>query len=149
MNLVTYRPRRFWDPIRDFGAIEREFDRLFANGKGEDKCACNWAPATDFGETESAYTVSVDLPGVTKEDISISVHDNVLTLKGERKSETEESNDGNYRVERWRGAFERTFRLPKDVKQDDIQARYENGVLHVTVPKAEEAKPKLIEVSVN
>jgi HSP20 family protein len=103
-------------------------------------------PAMDVGENEKEYLVRVEIPGMEKEDISIEFENNILTLTGEKKEETEKKEERFYRVERRYGAFTRSLRF-KDVDTDHIGASYENGVLTVTVPKTVKAPPKKIEIA--
>jgi HSP20 family protein len=107
-----------------------------------------WCPSVDVAETQDAYEVKAEIPGILKEDIHISLEDHVLTLKGEKKQENETKNKNVHTVERVYGKFERSFRLPEGVKSEGIKAKYDNGVLTVDIPKAEEAKPKEIAVTV-
>jgi HSP20 family protein len=105
-----------------------------------------WAPPVDIMEVNNHYELSADLPGLKKEDIKVEIHDNVLTLRGEKKIE-EDKKDKNYRLnERYYGEFIRTFTLPENVEKDGIEAEFKDGVLKLTIPKAEKAKPKQIEV---
>jgi HSP20 family protein len=105
-----------------------------------------WAPRMDIEETEDSYLVRADLPGIDKKDLKVSLNDNVLTIKGERKHENEEKSKNVFRMERTYGNFQRTCTLPAKVKSNDIKADYKDGVLTVTLPKADEVKPKLIEI---
>lgn len=105
-----------------------------------------WSPRVDVRETKDAYEVLADLPGLDKKDINISLHDNVLTVKGERKSEDKKEDENQHYYERAYGSFSRSFRLPEKVQDKDIKAEYKDGVLRITLVKAEEAKPRLIEI---
>lgn len=105
-----------------------------------------WMPPVDIRETDDAYLVTAELPGVNKEDVDITVENNVLSLRGERKWQNEAKDESYHRIERTYGRFNRTFTLPRSVRPDDVQARYENGVLHLTIPKAEEARPRRIAI---
>lgn len=106
-----------------------------------------WAPAVNEKEDEKAYYVEVDLPGVKKEDINVEIKDNVVTISGERKFKKEESDKGYTRTESFFGKFERSFTLPSDVDADKIEAKVEDGVLKLTIPKVEEKEnTKKIEV---
>jgi len=122
--------------FEDFGRFPVDFE--------EDSVA--WAPRIDVKETKDAYEVMADLPGLKKEDIEISLHENVLTLKGERKHEEKKEGENEYFVERNHGSFCRSFQIPSKVKTEEINANYKNGVLHLTLPKAEEAKPREIQI---
>jgi HSP20 family protein len=107
-----------------------------------------WTPAVDVAEHEDAYQVKVELPGVSKDDVKITMQDNILTIRGEKKQEKESKNSNYHRVERSYGSFQRSFTLPTSVKHDKIEASYNDGILTIALPKAEEAKPKQIEVKV-
>ena len=149
MSLVRWKDRGElspWAPLRD---IEGQFNRLFGElARDYDLSDRGWAPAIDLKEDEQEYTLEADLPGMKKEEIDITVVDNVITLKGERKHETETKEKGYHRVERRYGSFERTFELPGGFDANKINAHFDNGVLKVTLPKREETKPKQIEVKV-
>ncbi len=117
-----------------------DWDRMMAYDERE------FAPLTDVAETDEAYTVSIDLPGLKKEDIKIEVTDNVLNVSGERKNESQFSDGQIHRLERSYGSFKRSFALPKAVSADDIEAHYENGVLNVKLPKSKIAQSRKIEI---
>ncbi len=106
-----------------------------------------WAPRVDVKENANEIVVKADIPGVDKKDISIQVENNILTLRGERKSEVEEKDANVYRAERLYGAFQRTFTLSSRIKSDGIRADYLDGVLTISLPKVEEVKPRQIEIS--
>ena len=150
MSLVRWKDRGElspWAPLRD---IEGQFNRLLGElARDYDLFDTGWAPAIDLKEDEHVYTLEADLPGMKKEEIDIRVVDNVITLKGDRKHETETKEQGYHRVERRYGSFERTFELPGGFDANKIDAHFDNGVLKVTLPKREESKPKQIEVKVN
>jgi HSP20 family protein len=116
--------------------------------QGDETFSSYWTPAVDIAEQENEYLVKMELPGVNKEDVKISLESNILTIRGEKKQEKEEKNKSLHRVERSYGSFQRSFTLPTSVKNDKIDAFFEDGVLSVTLPKMEEAKPKQIEVKV-
>jgi HSP20 family protein len=103
----------------------------------------------DIAEHDDAYTVKMELPGVNKDEVKITLESNILTIRGEKKQEKETKKENYHRIERSYGSFERSFTLPTSVKSDKIDAAYNNGVLQITLPKVEEAKPKQIEVKVN
>jgi HSP20 family protein len=105
-----------------------------------------WAPALDISERKDAYLVTVEVPGVEPEDLDITMEDGLLTIKGERQFTSESSEQQFHRVERRYGAFRRSITLPAQVQADHIEATFDNGVLQIVVPKAEEAKPKRIQV---
>jgi HSP20 family protein len=120
--------------------VNRLADSLWSGGQE------SWVPAVDVFDTRDAVVLKAELPGMKVDDIEIEVDDNVLTLKGERAFEEKVDEERYYRVERRYGAFQRSLALPQGVKADEIQASYDDGVLQVTVPKAEAARPKRIEV---
>jgi len=143
-----------WDPFQDLISLQERMNRLFeqtldrSRGEREGMVAATWAPAVDIYETPDSIVLQAELPGLSKEDIDIQVRDNVLTLKGERRSE-KEVKEGNYlRVERAYGGFQRAFTLPAAVQADKIRAVFKDGVLDVSIPKVEEAKPKQIKIDV-
>ncbi len=153
MALVRFKPEReisAWTPFRDLVNMQREvghlFDSLFADVDGRGNFVASWSPRADVIENNEAYVIKAELPGVNKNDVKITLHENVLTIKGEKKQEKEENGKNFHRVERSYGSFERSFTLPAEVKNDKIDAAYKDGILTITLPKAEEAKPKEIEV---
>jgi len=129
--------------------VGRVFDSLFTDIDGDGNIVTQWIPRADVSERGDAYVIKAELPGVSKDDVKITLDENVLTVKGEKKQEKEEKDRNYHRVERSYGSFERSFRLPTSVKSDKIDAMYKDGVLTITLPKAEEAKPKEIEVKVS
>jgi HSP20 family protein len=139
-----------WDPTREIDSLQSEFNRLFdsflGNGGRTDVRARRWVPAMDLVETEDSLVLKADLPGLTKEDVSIEVKDDVLTVAGERKAEHEEKADGYYRVERAFGSFSRSLTLPHGIDADSINADFTDGVLEVRIPKPEERKPRRISI---
>jgi len=133
--------------------LRDELDRLFESPFGElsrtSRLMNGWSPAVDLYEDKNNFIVKVELPGMKREDIEVSLHDGALTISGERKSE-EKFDDANlHRTERYFGRFQRSLLLPKAVQADKVAAQYRDGVLSITLPKSEEAKPKQIEVNVN
>jgi HSP20 family protein len=155
MTLIRWNPTRDLDRWpSDFFGIQRDINRMFDNfmrgGVQADESldASYWTPAVDIAEQESAYEVKMELPGVNKEDVTISLESNILTIKGEKKQEKEEKSKNLHRVERSYGSFQRSFTLPTSVKGEKIDAVFNDGVLSITLPKVEEAKPKQIEVRV-
>jgi HSP20 family protein len=150
-----------WNPGRDLATfpsdvlnmqreINRMFDSFFRGGTQDDGTLFPsvWTPAVDIAEHENEYLVKVELPGVSKDDVKITMQENILTIRGEKKQEKETKESNLHRVERSYGSFQRSFTLPTTVKSDKIEASYKDGILSVTLPKAEEAKPKQIEVKV-
>ena len=137
-----------WEPFRELGTLQSEMSRLM-NGmlEGNGRQSQNWVPALDVWETPTEVVYGFDLPGIREEQISIEVKDETLTISADREKTEETSENGFYRFERRYGTFARAVGLPQGVDQDNISARYENGVLEVRVPKPEEQKPKKIELS--
>ena len=155
MTLIRWNPAHEMDRVpADFFGIQREINRVYDNfirgGMQADEAFQNsyWTPAVDIAELENEYVVKMELAGVNKDDVKISLESNILTIKGEKKQEKEERNRNVHRVERSYGSFQRSFTLPTTVKSDKIDAVFREGVLSIALPKAEEAKPKQIEVKV-
>ncbi len=143
-----------WTPFRHLSTLRDEIDRLFetpldAFTNESQQFLSGWMPTVDLYEDRDQLVVKAELPGMRKEDIDISLHGDVLTLSGERKEEKTTGEAQTYRAERFLGKFQRTFTLPSTVDTNKVQASYKDGILTVTLPKAEEAKPKQIEVRVN
>jgi HSP20 family protein len=134
-----------WDPFQDLLAIQDEMNRFFGRAR-RGQAGRVWAPALDISERKDAYVVSVEVPGVKPEDLDITLEDGLLTIQGERQFASESSEEQFHRVERRYGSFRRSITLPSQVQADAIEASFDNGVLEVLVPKAEEAKPKKITV---
>lgn len=140
-------------PFRDLNVLRTQLDELFDHGcsslfDGADsgETIANWAPAMDVIETGDSVVLRAELPGLTDEDVEISVEDNTLSLKGEKKSHYEDQEGSYRRVESRYGSFYRSFSLPNSVDQDKIDAQFAHGVLEITLPKVEKAKPKKIAV---
>ncbi len=132
--------------VSPFDVFNQAFNQFLRTEGDTQESTRAWAPAVDILETPEAYEVKAELPGIPKEDVHISVENNILTLKGERKFEKDESKENYHRIERTYGAFARSFNLPTRVDHDRVQAKFDNGVLTISVPKAAEAKPKRIEI---
>jgi HSP20 family protein len=124
----------FWSPFRRFPLATLE--------------SPGWVPAVDLEETDGAYHLKAEMPGMKKEDVRISIVDNILTVSGEKKSETRTDKKKVHRLERNYGAFQRSFSLPARIQADRVEASFKEGVLEITVPKSEEAKPKEVEIKV-
>ncbi|HEY1329991.1 MAG TPA: Hsp20/alpha crystallin family protein [Actinomycetota bacterium] len=138
-----------WDPFRDLMSIQSELNRLFGrtySGEEPGSTAGAWMPAIDIYETKDRYVVTAELPGIEPEQVEVSVEDSTLTIRGERRFATEVAEENFHRVERRHGAFARTLALPATADTDRIEAAFDKGVLTIQVPKAEEAKPKKIEI---
>jgi HSP20 family protein len=140
-----------WEPFRGTATLQQQVNRLFGNvleRAGEESNLTTWAPAVDIYETEHELVVKADLPEVEAKDLDIRVENNLLTIRGERKFEKKVNEDNYLRVERAYGSFSRSFSLANTVNSEAIKADYQNGVLTLTIPKREEAKPKQIKVNV-
>jgi HSP20 family protein len=142
---------RWEQPFRGAANLQEQINRVFGDlvGRtGEESNLTPWAPAVDIFETENELVVKADLPDVNPQDLDIRVENNVLTIRGERKFENEVNEDNYLRIERSYGSFSRSFSLASSVNADAINADYQNGVLTLSIPKREEAKPKQIKVNV-
>jgi HSP20 family protein len=140
-----------WEPFRSVTTLQDQINRLFNDAferKGEESSLSAWAPAVDIYETEQELVVKADLPDVDPKDLDIRVENNLLTIRGDRKFEKKVSEENYLRVERSYGSFARSFTLANTVNSEAIKADYQNGVLTLTIPKREEAKPKQIKVNV-
>ena len=138
-SILTGRPS-----LVRFTSLNDELTRLFGSQVYE-----SWTPAVDVYEDKENFVVQAELPGLKREDIEVSLHDGTLTVSGERKAEKRSEETEVYRAERCVGRFQRALVLPTTVATDKVKAGYNDGVLTVTLPKTEEAKPKKIDVSVN
>lgn len=140
-----------WNPMREMLSLENEMGRLFqdlASRAPEGETPALWSPRVDIEESRDSYVVKAELPGIKLEDIKITIADNQLVVRGEKRREVEKSDTTYHRVERVYGAFERAFTLTKAVAADKIEAIYRDGVLEVRVPKAEEAKAREIQIKI-
>jgi HSP20 family protein len=140
-----------WEPSRGLTTLQDQINRLFSSSldqTGEEASLSAWAPAVDIYETEHELVVKADLPEVDPKDLDIRVENNILTIRGERKFEKNVNEENYLRVERSYGSFARSFTLANTVNAEAIKADYQNGVLTLSIPKREEAKPKQIKVNV-
>lgn len=143
-----------WTPTGDL--VRDRFSRLFEDafndmlrpfaGEGENLASRSWMPPVDIRETAEGLTLHIDLPGLRKEDVNITLENNVLTVSGERRFEGDQKNDTFHRLERSYGAFTRSFTLAPTVATDKVQANFQDGVLTLSLPKAEESKPRKIAI---
>src|SRR5260370_4662632 len=139
------------EPFRGATSLQEQVNRLFSDvfeRRGEESNLTAWAPSVDIYETEHELVVKADLPEVDPKDLDIRVENNILTIRGERKFEKKAKEESYLRVERSYGSFSRSFTLANTVNSEAIQADYQNGVLTLSIPKKEEAKPKQIKVNV-
>lgn len=142
-----------WSPARDLLNISDEMNRLVNNVFTGDTSEATlfkgtWSPAVDISEDNNNFYLNLELPGMKKEDVKVKYEENLLTVTGEKKAEREEKDVNFHRVERSYGKFERSFRVPTRIVSDKIDADFANGILTITLPKAEEVKPKEIEVKI-
>jgi HSP20 family protein len=140
-----------FDPFRDLAVLQDRMNRLFSESHRRDDDLTSrgtWTPAVDIYEVDNALVLKAELPGMRREDIDVSVENDTLTIKGERKLDHEVKQESFHRVERAYGQFVRSFALPNTVDAAKIGAEYKNGVLKVTLPVREEAKPRTINVEV-
>lgn len=137
-----------WEPFRELASFQNEISR-WMNGllDSPGQVTQNWVPPLDVWETDQEIVYAFDFPGIPEEAISIEVKDDMLTVTGQREKTEETTDDGFYRFERRYGTFARAVGLPQGVDQDQISARYENGVLEIRVPKPAEQKPRKIALS--
>ena len=147
-----------WEPFRDLMTVQDRMNRIFDDafrgasrpGAEEDwALGGSWAPAVDIFENEGNLVLKAELPGIEPKDVDVRVENNVLTLRGERKFESEVKREQYHRVERLYGTFSRSFSLPATLDAGRVSAEYKDGVLSVVLPVREEAKPRQIQVQVN
>lgn len=149
MNLVK------WDPFRELEDVTNRLNRIFGQSlvrseSGQNMLAVSdWAPSVDISETDSAYLIKGEIPGVKKEDVKVTIQDGMLTIQGERRQEKEEKGKKFHRIECSYGSFARSFRVPSDADENSVKAEFKDGMLNVTLAKSEKAKPKSINVSVS
>jgi HSP20 family protein len=143
-----------WEPAREITSLQSEMNRLFntffdtPTTGGNGGSVRRWVPSMDLVETDEHFVLRADLPGLSEEDVSIELEDNVLTVSGERKAQHEEKKEGFYRMERSFGQFRRSLTLPDGVDADAIAATFDRGVLEVRIPKPEERKPRTVAIKV-
>ncbi len=130
--------------------VNRIFDDFFRGDllTGDSFFSRDWSPAVDIVEQNDAYILKAELPGMEKDDVKITLENNLLTIRGEKKNELEKKEGNYHRIERSYGSFERSFTIPGTIQPNNIDAHYANGILTLTLPKSEEAKPRTIDVKV-
>lgn len=139
-----------FSPSTELRRLQREIDQIFNGlypGTEEETETMQWTPRVDLSETDDAYLIHMDVPGINRDDLEINFQDGTLTIRGHRAESHREEHGSVVRMERSYGRFFRSFSLPSSIQADDISASYEDGVLKINVPKAEESKPKRIELS--
>lgn len=144
-----------WDPFREISTLQDRMNRMFEetwgrNRRGEDEpITGSWLPPVDVRESNESVDIQVELPGIDPKDVQLSVENNMLTIRGSRNFEKATEGQTYHRVERAYGTFERAFSLPTNVDAGKVQATYRHGVLHLSLPKREEAKPRSIQIKVD
>ena len=144
-----------WDPFSNIATLQGRINRLFEDAfprtaqGDEDMAACAWRPMVDIYESEAGAVIEVDLPGVEKSDVAVEVKENILTIKGERRSEFPLDDDKYFRRERVCGSFQRSFAMRSMISPEQIKASFKNGVLTIKLPKPEHEKPKQVSVSID
>ena len=144
-----------WDPFRNMSTLQDRINRIFDETASRSQdydvevSQCDWRPVVDIYDTEKSIVINAELPGVTKDTITLDVKENILILKGERKSEEEVNKENYFRMERCFGTFERAFTLPSTVDPAKITANFKDGILKIEIPKPEEKKPKQITINVD
>lgn len=145
-----------WDPFDEIISLQDKIERVFEDSlramggikRREEMAKPIWAPLVDIYETPDSVVVKAELPGIKPEEVDVQLSGDVLTIKGERKQEKEEKGKHFHRIERAYGSFQRSFTIGVPVKEKEIKATYKDGLLEITLPKAEEVKPKQIKIKV-
>ena len=147
---MNEKKMKLWEPFRDLVSMRDDMDRLFETFFGTQPQSFDdfWRPAVDIEENNGNLMVKAEIPGMTKDDIKVSVQEDLLTISGERRQENETKDKTFHRIERCYGKFRRMIRLPAQVDADKVKASYKDGVLNVTLPKPESLKPKHIDVEI-
>ncbi len=137
-----------WNPERDLAKPSEDFDN-FLKGfwNSEDSYLTNFNPSVDIEENDDQFIFHAELPGIDKKNVNISIKDNILTLSGEKQQKNEKKKLNFHRIESSYGKFQRCFKLPENIKQDDVTADFKDGILNITVPKTEKAKPREIKIA--
>ena len=151
MNLVK------WNPFRELEDVSNRLNSIFggfpvkAETGQEMLVVTDWAPIVDISETDTAYLIKGEIPGVKKEDVKVTIEHDMITLRGERKQEKEDKGEKYHRIERSYGSFMRSFHLPDDADEAGIKADFKDGIISITLPKSEKAKskPKEVEVTIS
>ena len=148
MNMVK------WDPFRELEDVSSRLNRIFErplirSESGKEMLAvADWAPSVDISETDTAYLIKGEIPGVKKEDVKVTIENGMLTIRGERKQEKEEKGKKFHRVECSYGSFMRSFQVPDDADEDSVKAEFKGGMLNITLPKSAKSKSKSVDVAV-
>jgi len=148
MNLVK------WNPFRELEDVSNRLNSIFGRlpattESGQEMLAmADWTPTVDISETDDAYLIRAEIPGVKKEEAKVTLQDGMLTIQGERKQEKEEKNKRFHRIERAYGSFVRSFRVPDNVDETSVTAEFKDGLLNVTLPKSKKAESKSVNVNI-
>ncbi len=140
-----------WNPARNLFAMNKDFDQFFDeffSGNFPEVRDMEMSPRINLEENDNEWILSAELPGVKKDDVKVNFQDNILTISGEKKFDKEDKKKNFHRIERSYGRFSRSIQIPSSIVLDKIDAKYEDGILNITLPKAEDAKPKQIAVKV-
>ncbi len=144
-----------WEPTRELQSIQQEMNRLFGTFFDSPTAAASaggalrrWIPAMDLVEDDGYFVLRADVPGVSEDEVKVELEDDVLTISGERRSESEDRKEGYHRIERASGSFSRSLTLPEGIDPESIQASFDKGVLKVRIPKPEERKPRRVAINV-
>ena len=141
-----------WDPFREMEGMldpySKSRDWPFRGGQDLNTTGADWAPRADISETDAAFSITAEVPGIKREDVKINIEDHVLSISGAKNQEKEEKGETFHRIERFYGSFNRSFSLPENVIEDKIEAVFKDGLLILTIPKMEVKKPKSIEIRV-
>lgn len=149
MTLIRYNPNRETRVWRPFADLQSEINRLFSDALSTQPTAAAYVPPVDVFEKDKSIVVRADLPGLKREDIHVSLHEGVLTIRGKREHQEQIKEEGFTYTERSMGTFARSIQLPADVDRDKVNASYVDGVLTIEAPKSEAALPRTVEVNVN
>ena len=137
-----------WEPANDVESLQSDFNRFFEGFFGRPVAGGRrWAPPMDLSETDAALVLRADLPGLDRDDVSIEIKDNVLTVSGERRREHEDKKEGYHRIERSYGSFSRSLTLPRGIEPESVSADFDKGVLEVRIPKPAEQKPHQVSIA--
>ncbi len=149
MNLVK------WDPFKELEDVSTRLNRLFGRSTlpvesdREMLSMADWMPSVDISETDNAYLVKAEIPGVNKDDVKVTIEDGMLTLQGERKQEKDEKGKKYHRIERSYGCFMRSFRLPDDADDSAAKAEFKDGMLNITLNKSKKSRSNAVNVSIS
>ncbi|MCD6385228.1 Hsp20/alpha crystallin family protein [Candidatus Sumerlaeota bacterium] len=150
MALIKWRPHREWDPFADLFDLQKEINRLFNLSLSRSRPLVEgaWAPAVDIYKKGDSYILEAELPGMSKDDIELSVQDNTVTIRGKKESKKEAKDEDYFCYERSFGEFYRNFQLPAEIDANKVKASFSDGVLRAELPIAESAKPKQIKIEI-